>query len=192
MKGDSYLIVYADDFVCCFQYKNEAEQFYQMLQRRLTQFGLELEITKSRLIEFGRFAEENCKPKKPDTFEFLGFTHYCGRGRKGNFRLKRKTSSKKFREKTKNFKIWIKRNRNMSLKEMVPKINVKLQGHYNYYGITDNSKMIDNYCNRVKNIMFKWINRRSQRNSYTWEGFNEMLKYYPLIKPRICVNIYMK
>lgn len=192
MKGECYLIVYADDFVCCFQYKNEAEQFYQMLQKRLMQYGLELETSKSRLIEFGRFAEGNCKPKKPETFEFLGFTHYCGKGRKGNFRIKRKTSSKKFREKTKNFEVWMKQNRTMPLKELMPKVNAKLQGHYNYYGITDNGKKISDYCINVKKIIFKWINRRSQRNSYTWQGFNEMLKYYPMGKPRIRVNIYMK
>ncbi|HWT73912.1 MAG TPA: reverse transcriptase domain-containing protein, partial [Mobilitalea sp.] len=192
MKGECHLIVYADDFVCCFQYKSEAEQVYHMLQKRLLQFNLELEASKCRLIEFGRFAEENSNPKKPETFDFLGFTHYCGKGKNGNFRVKRKTSNKKFKEKIKNFEIWMKQNRTIPLKELISKVNAKLKGHYNYYGITDNSRMICAYCNNVRYIIFKWINRRSQRNSYTWQGFYDMLRYYPLVKPKICVNIYKK
>ena len=102
LKGFSGLVVYADDFVCCFQYKAEAEQFYRRLSKRMENFGLELEMSKSRLIEFGRYAEENRKCRgegKPETFTFLGLTHYCSHSKSGNFRVKRKTSKKKFAKK---------------------------------------------------------------------------------------------
>ena len=92
------------DFVCCFQYKAEAEQFYRRLSKRMENFGLELEMSKSRLIEFGRYAEENRKCRgegKPETFTFLGLTHYCSHSKSGNFRVKRKTSKKKFAKKCK-------------------------------------------------------------------------------------------
>ena len=85
-KGYAGIVVYADDFVCCFQYKEEATQFYERLKHRMVHFGLELEEEKSRLIEFGRFAEENCRKRgtKPETFNFLGFAHYCSKSKNGN------------------------------------------------------------------------------------------------------------
>lgn len=111
-KGESYIIIYADDFVCCFQYQNEAELFMnKLLPERLRKFKLEVATDKTRLIRFGRFAKENSKDGKVETFDFLGFTHYCGKGRNGNFRVKRKTSRKKFKTKVKEIKQWIKDNR---------------------------------------------------------------------------------
>lgn len=101
-KGECYITVYADDFVCCFQYKGEAEKFKnEILPQRLGKFGLQLAEDKTRLIKFGRFAEEDSKPNKPETFDFLGFTHYCSTSKDGRFRVKRKTSRKKFKSKNK-------------------------------------------------------------------------------------------
>ena len=103
-RGFCGLVVYADDFVVCFQYKDEAQAFYKMLGDRMEHFGLTLEKEKSRLIEFGKYAEENSRRrngKKPETFTFLGFTHYCSKSRSGQFRVKRKTSKKKFNKKVK-------------------------------------------------------------------------------------------
>ena len=102
-NGESYMVRYADDFVCCFQYKKEAELFYELLKRRMGHFGLTLEENKTRLIYFGRFAEENLAKvnKKPETFDFLGFTHYGSKSRNGNFRVKHRTAGKKFRKKCK-------------------------------------------------------------------------------------------
>jgi group II intron reverse transcriptase/maturase len=102
LRGYSGLVVYADDFVVCFQYKAEAEMFYERLKKRMGHFGLSLEEEKSRLIEFGRFAESNRAKRgepKPETFDYLGFTHYCSTGKNGKFRVKRKTSRKKFSHK---------------------------------------------------------------------------------------------
>ena len=110
-KGESYITIYADDFVCCFQYRDEAEEFYKkLLPNRLKKFNLELAEEKTRLIPFGRFAQENNKNGKPGTFDFLGFTHYCSKSRKGKFRVKRKTSRKKKNSKIKEFKIWLKKS----------------------------------------------------------------------------------
>jgi group II intron reverse transcriptase/maturase len=192
MKGQALLIVYADDFVCGFQNKWEAERFHQLLKDRLARFGLELEESKSRLIEFGRFAVDNAKPSKPETFDFLGFTHYCSKSQKGYFRVKRKTSKKKYHEKVRNFKVWMKANRTLPLKELMKTVKAKLIGHYNYYGITDNYPKTKQYFYEVQRQLLKWLNRRSQRCSYTIQGFNDMLKYYPLPTPSIRVNIYEK
>lgn len=192
MKGYCDIVVYADDFVCCFQYKQEAEIFYEHLKSRMKYFGLYLEETKTRLIYFGRFAEQNLAKngKKPETFDFLGFTHYCSKSRNGNFRVKHKTASKKFRKKCKQMNIAIRDMRFEKKKYIITKVNQILTGYYHYYGITDNYQMMDNFRMRVIKILFFWMNRRSQRKSYTWDGFNEFLKEHPIVKPHIYVNIY--
>lgn len=194
MKGYSGLVVYADDFVVCFQYKEEAERFYEHLMKRMEHFGLRLEEEKSRLIEFGRYAQANVEKegKKPSTFNFLGFTHYCSKGRSGEFRVKRKTSKKKFSKKCKEVHTQIKRMRQQKVKDIVMKLNRMLTGYFHYYGITDNSRSINRFRYKVVKSLFFWLNRRSQKKSYTWEGFNDMMKVYPLVKPRIYVNIYAR
>jgi hypothetical protein len=167
--------------------------FSKQHKERLTLFGLEIEPTKTRLLEFGRFAEENKKnrgQKKPETFVFLGFTHYCSKSRNGKFRLKRKTSQKKFVTKLKAMNQWLKQNRHLPLRSLIGLMNSKLRGHYQYYGITDNYKPIENYYYRDRRMLFKWLNRRSQRKSYTWEGYEEILKVFPLFLPKIRVNIF--
>ncbi len=192
-RGEAQIIRYADDFVCCFQYKDEADKFYRALQQRLAKFGLEIAEEKSKVIEFGRFAEDNCKKKgkkKPDTFDFLGFTHYCSKGRNGKFRVKRKTSRKKFRAKVKAFKAWIKSARHFDIDYIWDKVRLKLMGHYRYYGITDNSGMLYNFKFEITKLLYKWLNRRSQRRSFNYEEFNKFLKYNPLPQPKIYVNIY--
>jgi group II intron reverse transcriptase/maturase len=192
LRGFAGLVVYADDFVMCFQYKSDAETVHELLKRRMGNFGLELEENKTRLIMFGRFAEENCKKhgRKPDTFTFLGFTHYCAKSRYGKFRVKRKTSSKKFRKKCREMNLLIKDMRHLPVKDIVKKLNQILVGYDHYYGITDNSRSINCFHDKIKKMLYKWLNRRSQRPSYDWQEFNEMLKAYPLAKARIYVSIY--
>lgn len=190
-KGFMSIINYADDFICCFQYKSVAELFYkELLPNRLKQAGLELALDKTRLISFGRFAIENTTKGKPQTFEFLGFTHYCNKGRNGKFRIKRKTSSKKFRKKLIEFNQWCKDNNNKSLDEIMPLVRKKLIGHYNYFGITDNYHMICKFYYRSIQILYKWLNKRSQRKSYNWQTFMQMLEQYKIPKPRITKSIY--
>ena len=192
--GNSFLVVYADDFIAGFQYKEDAERYYALLKVRLKKFNLELEESKSRMIEFGRYAETNSKRKygkKPETFDFLGFTFYCGKGKKsGNFCVKLKTNRKKFQQKLKAIKEWLYENRTMPVKEMIEKLNTKLVGHYRYYGVSHNSAKIGAFLHFVQRYLFKVLNRRSHKNSYTWDGYIEMLKVYPLAKPKIYVKLF--
>ena len=195
-RGFCGLVVYADDFVVCFQYKDEAEEFYKSLGDRMEHFGLTLEKEKSRLIEFGRYAESNRNRRgegKPETFTFLGFTHYCSISRSGKFRVKRKTSKKKFNKKVKEL------NREMreklvtlgfSAPDTIKWLNQVLTGYFHYYGITDNSRMLAVFVHRIRRLLFKWLNRRSQRRSFNWSNFEDLLRDFPLAKPRIYVSIY--
>ena len=163
------------------------------MKNRLKQCGLEFAEDKTRLIEFGRYAFERRSKRglgKPETFDFLGFTHYCSKSQNGKFRVKRKTSKKKFKQKVQEFKIWIKKNRNNKLKETMAIINKKLIGHYNYYGINDNHNSISKYLREVMGLLFKWLNRRSQRRSYNREQFKQMIKMFNLPKPTIRIDIY--
>jgi len=195
-RGFCGLVVYADDFVVCFQHKDEAQAFYKMLGDRMEHFGLALEKDKSRLIEFGRFAESNRerrKEGKPETFTFLGFTHYCSQSRNGKFRVKRKTSKKKFNKKVKEMDREI-RDRliicGFPVPEVIKWLNQVLAGYFHYYGITDNIMMLYRFMRRIEELLFKWLNRRSQKRSFRWKNFNDLLKDFPLIRPKIYVSVY--
>jgi group II intron reverse transcriptase/maturase len=193
LRGYSGIVIYADDFVVCFQYKEDAEMFYNLLKDRMGHFGLELEEEKSRLIEFGRFAKEHCSKQgtKPQTFDFLGFTHYCSKNRNGRFRVKRKTSRKKFSKKTKEIHKMIGKMRLMRTGDIVRKLNEILVGYYHYYGITDNYESINAFRYEVLKSLFFWLNRRSQKKSYNWEGFLQMIdKVHNLKRAKTYVNIY--
>ena len=194
LKGDSGLVIFADDFVATFQYKEDAARFLEAVKERFALLGLELEPDKTRLVEFGRFAEANRKKRgegKPETFVFLGFTHYCSKSYKtGRFRMKRKTAKKKYQTKLQEMNKWLKQNRHLRLKDLTDQLNTKLRGHYQYYGVTDNFKSMGNFMNETKKLLFKWLNRRSQKKSYTWNGFDQLTKIFPLVQPRIYCNIY--
>ena len=192
-EGQAYMVRYADDFVCCFQHKREAIQFYESLKLRLKKFNLEIAEDKTKVIPFGRFAENNAKRTgngKPATFDFLGFTHYCGKSKQGKFRVKRKSSRKKVQGKLKESKEWLKSNRNKNIHLIMERFRRSLVGYYNYYCITDNSQTVNDFKEKIEILLFKWLNRRSQRKSFTWGKFRLFLQMFPLPKPRIRVNIY--
>lgn len=196
-RGQCYLIRYADDFVCCFQNKWEAETFRRKLEERLAKYGLSLAEEKTKILEFGRFAAENRKKSgegKPETFDFLGFTFYCGMdGKKRFFRCRVRTSKKKYRSKVLKMKEWIKSHRMMPVEELVRKINEKLAGHYQYYGVTDNTREIKCFQNATKWLLFKWLNRRSQRRSYSQNDFfNGLLRTFPILEPKIRVSLFYR
>lgn len=153
-KGDNFLIVYADDFVAGFQYKWEAENYYKLLKERMEKFGLQLEDSKSRLLQSGayiaRAKQKSGECIRLQTFDFLGFTFYCGRSRKGMPYIMPKTSSKKFRQKIRDIKVWLYANRDQPLKKLMGMLNLKLIGHYRYYGISFNGRMISNYKQQVR------------------------------------------
>ena len=192
--GHSFLTVYADDFIAGFQHKEDAKSYYALLKERLRKFNLELEESKSRMIEFGRYAESNSKRKygrKPETFDFLGFTFYCGKGRKtGNFCVKLKTNRKKFSMKLKQTKEWLYQNNDLPVKELIAKLNKKLVGHYRYYGVSHNMNKLSSFLHYVQRYLFKVLNRRSHKKSYLWNGYIDMLKVYPLAQPKIYVRLF--
>ena len=196
-SGECYLIRYADDFVCCFQNEYEAKVFRKRLEERFAKYGLELAEEKTKILEFGRFARQNRERRgqgKPDTFDFLGFTFYCGMdGKKQFYRCRVKTSKKKLRSKIKAMKEWIMNHRTLPLEWIFKTINAKLRGHYQYYGVTDNTKEVKAFLCITKKLLFKWLNRRSQRRSYTWETFNNgLLRTFPLLEPSIKVSLFYR
>jgi group II intron reverse transcriptase/maturase len=192
-SGYARMIRYADDFVVCFQYKMDAERFGREVRMRLGKFGLEVEPTKTKVMEFGRFAVQNAKARgeKPATFDFLGFTHYCGTRQDGKgFRMKRVTTRKRFTAKVKAFKEWLKKARTMKTKELWATAQAKLRGHYAYYGVTDNSSGIKRFAAEAEKLLFKWLNRRGKRGCLNWERFCKMLERFPLPQPRIKVRMF--
>jgi hypothetical protein len=177
-RGEAYYFRFADDFVACFQYKDEADRFRQDLGDRLEGFALELAEEKTRCIEFGRFARENARKRgeKPEEFTFLGFTHYCGKTKEGYFKVKRRTSRKKLGLSLRKFAEWAHKSRQVLRKgEMLRQARSRITGHLSYYAITDNSERCVFYVYWTKRILFKWLNRKSQRRAYTWETFSQAL-----------------
>ena len=180
-RGDIKLMRFADDFVCCFQYRDDMIRFYRVLGKRLEKFKLELSAEKTRVIRFSRFERSVRK-----AFTFLGFEYRWGLSRTGKPLVMMRTSKKKFHASLAAFRTWIKKVRNMfGTAEIFRKLNQKLRGYWNYYGVSGNSKMLGNYYYEILRILFKWLNRRSQRKSCNWQGFSEMVKHFKVPGPRI-------
>jgi group II intron reverse transcriptase/maturase len=191
-EGPVRLIRYADDFVACFERKNDATRFRSELDGRLGKFGLEVAPEKTKILEFGPQAVSMAKARgeKPESFDFLGLTHFCSRTRSGKrFRMKRVTARKKFRAKLREFKEWLKENRTLPTPELMKIVSSKLRGHIAYYGVTDNSVGINRFVYEVRRLLFKWLNRRGKRNFMSWGKFELLLKKFPLPVPRIMVNL---
>jgi RNA-directed DNA polymerase len=191
-RGKAYYFRFADDFLACFQYQSDAVAFQHRLADRLEGFGLRLAKEKTHCIEFGRFARENAykRGEKPKEFTFLGFTHYCGKTQKGYFKVKRRTSRKKLGQSLRKFTDWAKKSRNVVTKgEMLRQARARVIGHLSYYAITDNSKRCRYYAYRTKHILFKWLNRKSQRKAYSWESFNQALIWVRWPQPIIRKNL---
>lgn len=187
-QGEAYYFRFADDFVACFQYPRDASLFLEELALRLNKFGLQLAEEKTRCIRFGRFARVDARKRgeKPDEFTFLGFTHYCGKTKRGYFKVKRRTSRKKLGQSLRNFADWARSARCRLRKgEMLRQAKIRVVGHLNYYAITDNSKQCDRYVYWAKRILFKWLNRKSQRKAYTWAGFTQALAWVGWPKLRV-------
>jgi len=192
-RGACHLVRYADDFICMVQCKDDAQYIEQALRERFTNFDLELHPEKTRVISFGRYERENAKRqnRRTNTFDFLGFTHYCGTSRKGKFIVGRKTSRKKFRMKCKEMNGWLRKIRNFKkAKEWWPTLQAKLRGHYQYYGVSGNMRSLQSFYSLTERMTLKWLNRRSQRKSFNWESFYKYLEHYPLPKPKIVHNLY--
>lgn len=196
-RGEAYYFRFADDFLACFQYREDAERFLKEMKARLAQFQLEIEPSKTKLLAFGRFAEENARRygRKPETFDFLGFTHYCGLTKTGRFKVKRKTSAKKYRQKLKEVKEWLRHERSRMKKgALLQRAKLKLVGHLNYYAITDNWQMCNNFRTRFMQLMYKWLNRQSQKRSYDWEQLKDALAWvgWPSVKIKLNLDPYRR
>lgn len=180
-QGDVMLIRYADDFVCCFQLRQDCQRFYKVLGLRLGKFKLELSAAKTRVIKFTRF-----DTKDNESFDFLGFEYRWATSRAGKPLMTMRTAKKKFKMALTAILSWIKEERcKMGTLDILGKLRQKLQGHWNYYGVSGNIEMLSRYYWKVSRIMFKWLNRRSQRQSYNWQVFSDMLNYFKIPKPRI-------
>jgi len=191
-RGEAYLYRFADDFLVCFQHRSEAQEFLRQLKDRLEEFNLEVQTSKTKLLAFGRFAKENTGKggKKPGTFDFLGFTHYCGTTLEGHFKVKRRTSRKKFRAKLAEHGEWIRKHRHRcKAGELLRKAKLKLDGHLRYYSITDNGPMCSAFRYQFERLLFKWLNRRSQRRSYTWGQFKDALAWVQMPSVRLIHNL---
>jgi len=189
LRGYAQMLRFADDFVICFQSETESRTFYGQLHERVEKFGLKLSEDKSRIMEFGRYASQ--RGKQVGTFDFLGFTHYCDKARSGKFRVGRKTASKKYRQKLRSMNVWLKNVRNqLPLQEWWPVLEQKLLGHYHYYGMSGNMRSLRAYRTESIRLAYKWVNRRSQKRSYSWKQFNNWLEYNPLPEPKIYHRTY--
>ncbi|MGX5200359.1 group II intron reverse transcriptase/maturase [Aliikangiella sp. IMCC44632] len=177
LKGKAMLIRYADDFVVAFQYRDEAREFYKALGPRLEKFNLALAADKTSLKRFSRFhvSHEN-------RFTFLGFDFYWETDFQGNQRVRRRTSRKKHKAAIKAFYEWIKESRHWRLDKLIPALKRKMTGFRNYFGFPDNSLSLARVNNHILHSLFKWLNRRSQRRSFNWQGFLDMLRYFQ-VKP---------
>jgi RNA-directed DNA polymerase len=179
-KGSAYLCRYADDFVCVFELESDARRFYKVLPKRLAKFGLEVAADKTKILQFDR--------KSKQRFEFLGFEFYRGKGRQGYKVLQRRTSRKKYKAALVNFAAWCKTHCHLPKPVLFAKLNQKLRGYWQYYGIRGNYKSLHDFFHHIRKILYKWLNRRSQKRSYNIAGFRALLEDFRLIKPRICHN----
>ena len=191
--GFCELVRYADDFICVVQFEKDAIRIERALYNRFNRYGLEIHPEKSGRISFGRYEVQNAKSenRRANIFTFLGFTHYCTKTKRGGFKIGRKTSKKKFAEKCKNMNDWMRKVRsNITTKILWDKLASKLRGHYQYYGISENSKSIGRFYYFTIGCLHKWMNRRSQRSAVSWQKLNEYLAFYPLPKPSIKCSLY--
>ena len=183
-KGEAYIVRYADDFVCLFEYEDDARMFYEMLIKRFAQFKLEVEPTKTKIFPFGRNSKEN------NSFDFLGFTILNGKTRNGFYKVDYTTAKKKSKLKFNAIKEFIKENRTTKPKDLIKRVNRKLIGLYNYYGISGNYKWLESIYIFTKMLLKKWLSRRSQRGIINWEKMNRIIEYNPIVKPKISFNIW--
>jgi group II intron reverse transcriptase/maturase len=191
LAGRAFLIRYADDFVIVFEHEADARRVHEVLSKRFGKYGLELHPEKTKIVRFkrprheskGRGADDDGQP--PETFDLLGFTHYWGRSRRGYWTPKRKTARDRFKEALRRIAEWCRENRHLKVRDQHAKLGSKVQGHYQFYGITGNWQALSNFLTEVERTWKTWLGRRSQRAFLSWERFKQMLEVYPLPTPRI-------
>ncbi len=188
-EGQLKIIRYADDIVICCQYNRDAERVKKALSNRLTKYGLKMNGDKTKLAKFSK--SRKSRGENQETFDFLGFTFYIGKSRKGYYLIKVKTDSKRFRSKLKKVNDWARAMRNrIPLKQIMKIASAKLRGHIQYYGVSHNFEGIRKFQYHVKRILFKWLNRRSQRRSFEWEQFQKLLDRIKFPGAKICHKLF--
>ncbi len=185
LRGQAFLVRYADDFVMGFAREEDARRILEVLPKRFEKFGLKIHSDKTRLVEFRKPKEPRDPGGGPGNFDFLGFTHYWGKSQKGAWVVKRKTSKKRFSRAIKAMGDWLRKNRHSRLPEQHKTLRQKLIGHYNYYGITGNFKAIASFFHWVRSLWKKWLGRRSQKAVLSWEAMARVLERLPLPPPRM-------
>jgi len=187
LGGRAVLIRYADDFVIAFAEEKDARRVEEVLPKRLARFGLQLHPEKTRLVRFQapRGKERPSPSDGPGSFTFLGFTHFWGKSRKGNWVVKRKTAASRFTRSLSRVREWCRRWRHEPVPWQQRQLSRGLRGHYAYYGITGNYQALSNFHRQVTREWRKWLHRRSQKAKMTWERFNRLFVNYPLLRPRI-------
>jgi len=188
LRGEAYLVRYIDDFVLCFQYRSDALRVQNALCKRLGKFDLTLEPTKTKLVEFGLFAQRHASKhgrRRPETIYFLGFTLYCTRNLKGNFKVGMRTEKSRLRRSLMSLQDLMRRIRHLPVREQVDNLNAVLRGHYAYYGISGNSRRIRWFAWQVVRVWRKWLSRRDRQGVFLWSRLNALLKRHPLPPARI-------
>jgi len=177
-RGDVIVVRFADDFIVGFEYQGDAKQFLHDLRERFTKFGLELHPDKTRLIEFGRFAAQRRAARglgKPETFDFLGFTHICGSGKDGSFWLRRHTISKRLRAKLKQVKDQLKQRRHLPIPDQGRWLASVVRGHLAYYAVPGNSRAISAFHRQLGRLWRRALRRRSQRHRLSWRRMEHLV-----------------
>jgi len=189
LKGRAFLIRYADDFVIGFELEEDARRVMAVLPKRFAKYGLTIHPHKTKLVDFRR-------PRKgcggPKSFDFLGFTHYWGESRKGRMIVKRKTAKNRLSRSLRAINDWCRKNRHEPLCDQHRKLNMKLKGHYGYYGITGNGHSLKGFLHEVGRLWRKWLNRRSRKNAMPWPRFTRLSVRWPLAPVRIVQSVYAR
>jgi RNA-directed DNA polymerase len=195
LKGESFLVRYADDAVLVFAREEDALRVLEVLPKRFLRFGLTLHPEKTRLVQFRcppYLKDERVPPSEggPGTFDFLGFTHYWAKSRKGRWVVKRKTADDRLRRSLKRAAEWCRKHRHKKVVWQHTRLVRKMSGHYNYYGLTGNGDQLNRFSAGVHRIWYHWLSRRSQKKRMPWEKFNRLLERYPLPPIKIVHSVY--
>jgi len=186
MTGRVFMVRFADDLIVGFSDKQDAMRVMEVLPKRFGKFGLTVHPEKTRLVPFNRPRKADQEPDEEcGTFDFLGFTHYWGRSLKGNWVVRRKTISKRLSSKIQGIGKWCRDNRHLPIRDQHKILCVKLQGHYQYYGINGNANCLSSFRHAVSQLWLKWLNRRTRKGKRNWNSFNDFLKHFPLPMPKI-------
>jgi group II intron reverse transcriptase/maturase len=194
LRNRAFLIRFADDFVVGFRDYRDAQRVMEVLPKRFGKYGLTIHPDKTRLVPF-RVPSSTATgwgepPQRPGTFDFLGFTHFWARSRRGQWVVKRKTAATRFSRAVRSIDEWCRRNRHQPIGLQQQKLNQKIRGHCAYYGITGNKPALARfYCN-VRRCWRKWLNRRNRQRTMTWEVFARLLERYPLAPVRVVHSVY--